>query len=181
MVRLYLVRHATAEQAPPGSRFADPLRALTPKGRRRFHRIARTFARMDEPVDVICTSPALRAVQTAEVLAAAVGSERVRVLDELRPGGTPEPLLGPLRDLDARSVALVGHERQLAALATLLTGAVLMESARLRLRHGSIVRIDVRRLREEPQGKPRWWIGPDRNRRRGLPIAGTAPAGERAS
>src|ERR1700694_2322478 len=100
-MRIYLIRHAIAEEAPKGSRFADPLRALSAKGRRRFRRSARRFAELGEAVDAILTSPALRAVQTAEILAAALHSDEVQILDELTADGAPAPLLSRLAALDA--------------------------------------------------------------------------------
>jgi phosphohistidine phosphatase len=159
-MRLYLVRHAIAEDAPEGNPFADPLRALTPKGRRRFRRSARRLRNLGEKVDAICTSPLLRAVQTAEMLGALLGLDEVRPLDELRPDAATGPLVARLRTLDARGVALVGHKRLLCELAALLTGMPLEESTHLRVRRGAILRIDVRSLATEPSGRPRWWIQP---------------------
>jgi len=40
-MRVYLIHHAHAVDAPPGASFLDDLRALTPAGRRRFARTAR--------------------------------------------------------------------------------------------------------------------------------------------
>ena len=114
-------------------------------------------------------APSLRAVQTAELLATALGSEHVRVLDELRPGNSAAQLLGALRAMAACSVMLVGHDRQLCELAAQLSGVACAAAAELRLQCGAIVRIDVRQLEGAPTGKPRWWIGPDRAQRDGLP------------
>lgn len=147
-MRLYLIRHAIAEETE--SRFLDPLRALTAKGRRRFRRSARAFAELDESIAAIFTSPFVRAVQTAELLAGALQHEEVTVLDELRPDAAVEPLLRRLADLDVESAALVGHKRLLTELATELAGV-----DDLRMKHGVISRLDVRSL-TEPSAKPRW-------------------------
>jgi len=172
MVRLYLIRHAVAEE-PAAERFVDPGRALTGKGRRRFRRSARTFAKLGEEVDAICTSPILRAVQTAELLAAALGHDEVRVLDELRPDAGILPLLARLSDLEVASVALVGHKRLLCDLAVALAGVSFEDAARLRLKRGAIARIDVRKLAADASGKPRWWLAPQGlSVRDGLPLDG---------
>jgi phosphohistidine phosphatase len=182
MIRLYLVRHAIAEELPDGQRFADPMRALTAKGRRRFRRSARAFAEMGEEVDVICTSPLLRAVQTAEVLAAALRHDEVKVLDELLPESAVPPLLLRLAELGAQSAALVGHKRLLCDLAGTLAGLPvedtarlrLEDTARLRLKRGTIVRIDVRKLSANAMARPRWWLGPEAGPLRdGLPLEET--------
>jgi phosphohistidine phosphatase len=175
MVRLYLVRHAVAEEAAEGLRFADPLRALTARGRRRFRRSARVFARLGEDLDLIFSSPVLRAVQTAELLAGALRHDEVRVLDELRPDAAVPPLLARLSELEATSVALVGHKRLLCDLAVILAGVPLEDAERLRLKRGAIARIDVRKLCADVSGKPRWWLGPSgESVRDGLPLEGGA-------
>ena len=155
MMRLYLIRHAVAEEAE--GRFLDPLRALTAKGRRRFRRSARAFADLGEAVDAICTSPMLRSVQTAEILAGALRHDEVRILDELRPDAAVDPLLARLAEMEFASVALVGHKRLLSELAAELVGAD--DASRMRMKHGVISRIDVRKL-SESSAKPRWRLTP---------------------
>lgn len=169
MIRLYLVRHAIAEDALEDEA-ADALRALTARGRRRFRRSARAFAKLGEQVDLVCTSPLLRAAQTAELLAAALGQDEVRVLDELSRGAPVRPLLERLSRLGADSVALVGHRRLLKELAVAVTGVSLAEAAHVRFKRGAIARIDVRKLSADPSGAPRWWIAPGERLRHGLPL-----------
>lgn len=159
MLRLYLVRHGIAEDVPEGTRFADPTRPLTEKGRRRFRRIAHRLARLGDEIDSIYTSPALRAVQTAELLAAALHQDAVRVLDELRSDGAATALLERLQDLSGGGIALVGHKRQLCELAALLAHSTDEEAAQIKFRRGAIVRIDLIG-RQGAAGKPRWWIRP---------------------
>jgi len=145
-----------------------PCATLTAKGRRRFRRSARRFADLKEPVDAILSSPALRAVQTAEILAAALHSDEVQILDELNADGAPALLLSRLAALDARAVALVGHNRQLCDVAARLADLPFEDTARLRLKRGTMVRIDVRKLGGDATGKARWWLGADG----GSPLAG---------
>jgi phosphohistidine phosphatase len=170
MIRLYLVRHAIAADAIEAASTADALRALTAKGRRRFRRSARAFARLGEHVDLICTSPILRAVQTAELLAAALAHDDVQVLEELHRAAPLPPLLARLSQFGAGSVALIGHRRLLKELAVAVTGASFAEAAHVRFKRGAIARIDVQRLSEEPSGRPRWWIAPGEPLREGLPL-----------
>ena len=138
-MRLYLIRHAEAVASPPGARFLDDLRALTPRGDKRFRRTARAFAKLGESIEYVHSSPALRAVQTAELLARQLGRAFVAVRDELRPGVAPVVLRDWLVAQRAESLALVGHGRQLRELARLLIGPRLPFT----LKKGSIVRIDL--------------------------------------
>src|SRR5437667_6035385 len=82
MMEIYVVRHGIAVPSEAG--IPDRFRPLTSKGRRRFRRTARRFARLGE-LDLILTSPLVRAVQTAEILVAAVKDAEVAVLEELDP------------------------------------------------------------------------------------------------
>lgn len=135
-MRVYLVRSATAEGAVDS--------ALSAKGRRRFRRIARAFARLGEPVDQIWTSPALRAIQIAELLnAATLAHDMVDVALELRPGGSPEAVLERLAYEGKGGVVLVGHKRQLAEVAARIVG---LSAESVYLKKGAIARLDVRGL-----------------------------------
>src|SRR5260370_16940096 len=113
MIRLYLVRHGAAEDAAAGA--PDALRALSLKARRRFHKTARSFGRK---LDLIFTSPLVRAVQTAEILAGEAKHGALSVLQELAPEQSAEAVLKAVskRAGKSGSVALVGHEPQLSRL-----------------------------------------------------------------
>ena len=65
---LYLVRHAPAVQKDPDRWRHDGKRPLTPEGEKEFRLAARGLARMAPRADVILSSPARRAWQTAELL-----------------------------------------------------------------------------------------------------------------
>jgi len=80
--RLYLVRHAVAEE--PAAGVADEARRLTKRGRKRFARLVRQLTGAGMDIDLVATSPLIRARQTAEILAANMpGAPRVDVVDGL--------------------------------------------------------------------------------------------------
>src|SRR3982751_1249989 len=129
MIELYVVRHgiAVGRESP----VEDAFRPLTSKGRRRFRKTAKAFGRVARKLDVIFTSPLVRAVQTAEILAAEAKHGEVAGLEGLDPevpGETRVEALG-LRTSGSRAVALVGPEPQLSELVAALAGVAADELA----------------------------------------------------
>jgi len=117
---LVLVRHAHAIEAVPG--LADTDRWLSGKGRRAARKVGAWLAKPKRRPIAIWTSPLVRAVQTAEILAGAFDlSESVSVCGELSPGRDPGDLLRVLAEHKQGSpLALVGHEPSLSLVATSL-------------------------------------------------------------
>ncbi|HEX3905261.1 MAG TPA: histidine phosphatase family protein [Polyangia bacterium] len=138
-----LIRHAEAGDDAP----RDEARALTGRGREDARRLGRALARRGVEFSLIVTSPLVRAVQTAEIVAAEVAyRDRIAVTDLLIPEGAPPRLLAFLkataRQLDmAPSIALVAHEPILSALAAALIGKArhppLRKTEALRIRVGA--------------------------------------------
>ena len=183
MIRVYLVRHGIALDHEDRGALADDDRPLTAKGRVRFRRGARAFARLGEPPDFIFTSPLARAVQTAEILAAALKADEVLVLEELRPEGPIGKLLSEVgrQVKDGQSVALVGHDPQMSQLVAALGDVARADVPRIDFRKGAIVRIDVGELPGARPAQPRWWLKPrSRELARGVPLRKDAPAKEKA-
>lgn len=174
MIAIYLVRHAIAVDAADRPDLPDDDRPLTPKGRRRFRRVARAFARIGERPTFLFTSPLPRAVQTAEILALALKADSVEILEPLRAGAPVRPVLAELgRKLeDGQSAALVGHDPQMSQLVAALAGLEQSQAERIVFRKGAIVRIDVGALPSAKPSEPRWHLKP-RSRAfvEGLPLA----------
>lgn len=123
LMDILLIRHGDAVEDAPG--LGDGGRWLTDKGRRITRQVALWLAEQKHhrPVE-IWTSPLVRAVQTAEIIAAAVElQEPVAVLADLSPNGhLPEVLRALARFEGEGPVALVGHEPSLSTLAVTLLG-----------------------------------------------------------
>jgi phosphohistidine phosphatase len=115
-----LMRHAHAIEASPG--LADADRWLTGKGRKVARKVGAWLAKPKRRPHVVWTSPLVRAVQTAEILAGACDLiEGVSVCGELSPGGDPGDLLRVLAAHEGPSpIVLVGHEPSLSLIATSL-------------------------------------------------------------
>jgi phosphohistidine phosphatase len=119
-VRVTLIRHAEAGDDAP----RDESRALTLKGRADARRLGRALDGRGVRFSLVVTSPLVRAVQTAEIVAAAVKyRRRVTVSDVLVPEGAVSKVIAFLRTAAAETgVALVAHEPILSAIAAALTG-----------------------------------------------------------
>jgi phosphohistidine phosphatase len=118
---LLLIRHGHAIDEAPN--LGDTGRWLSEKGRKATRRVARWLAKggRRRPA-VIWSSPLVRAMQSAEILAAELGYEgEVRAVGELSPGRDPGDLVALLSASTlAGPLALVGHEPSLSVLANAL-------------------------------------------------------------
>jgi phosphohistidine phosphatase len=162
MIRVYLVRHGIAVEPTEKGTLDDDSRPLTAKGRKRFRRLARAFAQLGEIPDFTFSSPLVRAVQTAEILASALKIIEVGILDELRPDAGVGKLLTETgrRVKDEQSVALVGHDPQMTQLVIALAELSKEDAERVDFKKGSIVRIDVGALPSGRPSQPKWWMKP---------------------
>jgi len=115
-VKIWLLRHAEAEDSSPTGRDAD--RSLTDSGKKRARDVGRALARLEPSFDLLLVSPFLRAGQTAEPVAAACGFRgEPHVTRALVPSAQPEEILRELAAHGAESALLVGHMPHLGLLA----------------------------------------------------------------
>jgi phosphohistidine phosphatase len=119
-VKLYIMRHGPAEDVSPTGRDAD--RALTPLGRDRVRDTARALLEADEAPHAILSSPLVRALQTAEIVAAVAKCGDVEIARAIAPGGDGAGLVKELVDQKRKRAMLVGHEPDLSELVFRLTG-----------------------------------------------------------
>ena len=159
--RLFVVRHAVAEDAPPGG--DDHARRLTGKGRRRFARLVRRLARVGFAIDLVATSPLVRARETAEILAEELAVRpRIEVVEALAPGSDWHALVEWMVRQDAASVAWVGHAPCVSRLIAMSIGD---GGAGVRMEKGAIAAIAL----DDGPGHPgdlEWMMTPDLLRRR---------------
>lgn len=114
-MRVHLCRHA---QAAPGE--PDDLRELTRKGVEQARALAERLAALPEPPTAVLSSPLVRARQTADAIAEALGTT-TEPRDELFPGATVASLRRALAGRQG-SVAVVGHQPDCSEIALALTG-----------------------------------------------------------
>jgi phosphohistidine phosphatase len=125
-MRLLVIRHGLAgdrdEFAFTGR--PDAERPLTKEGRMKMKRAASGLRLIVDELNVLATSPLVRAAQTAEIVAEAFGVAETAVVDELAEERSPDDLLPWLRAQEPdTTVAVVGHNPHLGFLVGwLLTG-----------------------------------------------------------
>lgn len=123
-MEVYLIRHAIAEVRDPLQWPDDAKRPLTPEGADRFRRAAAGLAGLVPQVGVVLSSPWKRSWESAQILQQVAGWPKPEKCEALEGHRSPRGVPSILRQhVQAGSVALVGHEPQLHALASyLLTG-----------------------------------------------------------
>ena len=121
-MEIWVLRHAKAEEAGPAT--SDEQRALTPGARKTMRSVAEAIARLDPKLDAILTSPLLRARQTAEPVARALGERDLLIETEsLSPGADPKEILREIERRGLDRALVVGHMPHLGRLlGYLLTG-----------------------------------------------------------
>jgi phosphohistidine phosphatase len=151
---LYLVRHGIA--AERGEAYPnDDLRPLTPDGMRKFRKAVRGLTGLDVSVDIVLTSPLLRARQTAEILAKGLGAAKIVDTDALRPGVRFDRLVRAVTESSGNAaIALVGHEPDIGQAAGRLVG----KSGPLAFNKGAVCRIDFETWPMDQPGRLRWFV-----------------------
>lgn len=154
-IELHLLRHAHAGD-PMKWKGADFDRPLSTKGRAQAERLGSLLARVDFKTDAILTSPKIRALETAELVAERIG---VKPILETRLAETVT-----LADLEqiltsagnpSRPI-IVGHDPDFSELLALLVGA-----SEIPMRKGAFARVDLARPIQPATGVLRWLLPPD--------------------
>jgi phosphohistidine phosphatase len=154
---LYLIRHGLAEER--GDAWPDDnKRPLTEDGMSRMRKQARGLARLGLTLDIVLTSPLVRARQTAEIVASALDPRpTLTTIESLAPDGTYQALMADLEKHTRKArIALVGHEPDLGELAARLIGT----RHAIEFKKGAACRIDVTALPPGGPGALRWFLPP---------------------
>ena len=149
-MNLYLVRHGLANWPSwPGS---DAERPLTPEGIQLIQAAAATLAHLGLQPDLILHSPLVRAQQTAELIAEALGlDDRLRACDPLSPGFNHKALKRLLREhAEREALMLVGHAPDMGAVIQSLTGGA------VKFKEGTVAHVKIEKPDAEPEGTLVW-------------------------
>jgi phosphohistidine phosphatase len=154
-MKCYFLRHgAAAESADwPGEDFDRP---LTAAGRERMAGEAKAMARLSLHLEVIVTSPLVRAKQTAEIVAKALQlRDRLVEDDRLGLGFDPRRLASILVErAGAGAIMLVGHEPGMSTTIGHIVGG-----ARIDFKKGSLACVSVHDP-STPHGELLWLVPP---------------------
>jgi phosphohistidine phosphatase len=123
MKTLFLVRHAKSSRDDPS--LPDRDRPLNDRGKQDAARMGKRLATRDVKPDSLVSSPALRALTTARLIAEEIGCKPEDIVEDDRLyASSPEDLLAVIRELDRKldRVMLFGHNPEFTDLARRLSG-----------------------------------------------------------
>jgi phosphohistidine phosphatase len=159
-MNLYIVRHAIAvERGTPGYE-DDSQRPLTDEGRKKMKKITKGLDRLGIALDVILTSPYVRARDTAKILADKFDmTDKIYFSENLIPPGNFEALVFEIHEkYDLANVALVGHEPMLSSLISWLTTGD--TDARIALKKGGVAYLSSDSLFQDGRATLEWLLTP---------------------
>ncbi|HTR48557.1 MAG TPA: phosphohistidine phosphatase SixA [Verrucomicrobiae bacterium] len=122
---LYLVRHGIAVDRSDPKCPPEAERPLTAQGVQKTRSAALGLRALGAKPDVLISSPFVRAAQTAEIFAEAVGfsPEKIRVSEALKPAENPATIMNEISRLRAKEVMCCGHAPHVDLLISHLAGA----------------------------------------------------------
>lgn len=161
-MNLFVLRHGIAVERDPQSFPDDSRRPLTLKGEDRVRLICDAMQALELSFDRIISSPYLRASQTAEIVATALGARKLLEFnEELTPEGDPKALIRHMNRIDPapENLLLVGHEPFLSLLLSqLISGET---AAAVDLKKGGLARLEIEtQLRYGPCATLAWLLTP---------------------
>ena len=116
-MRLLILRHGDADLGSP-----DQSRQLSAYGREQVHQqVARHYQEISA-VDVVVSSPYVRAAQTAEIVTRATAVKSIEWLDDLVPHGSLRRVAAFLQERQTSNVLLVSHLPLVGVLIDYFTG-----------------------------------------------------------
>lgn len=119
-MNIYLIRHGIAEKISPGKK--DRERQLTAEGVAKLAETAGHWKKHIYSFDSLFSSPYLRAVQSAEIIAKATGYKEQIIQDTtLSPGSRTEDLIELANSSEKENVAFVGHQPDMSEHVHVLT------------------------------------------------------------
>jgi phosphohistidine phosphatase len=155
MIELHFLRHAHAGD-PEAWKGPDETRPLSNKGEKQADRLGAFLAGVGFKPDAIITSPKLRAVQTAEIVARHLGIQ-ISFDDRLAGAFDIEGLETLLRDAgDPRRPVVVGHDPDFSEVLAALSGV-----SELPMPKGALARVDIERPLRNGEGTLHWLLPPD--------------------
>ena len=157
---LYLIRHAHALALGERGVTSDDDRPLSEKGEAQAVALAKSLHQRGVHFDKLCSSPLLRARQTAAILVREWkrADLEIEILDSLIPEGKPRKIGKALLKVSGAKVALVGHMPSMGLLASWLIGD---KSINLEMAKAGAALVTCGDLPSKGLGSLRWLVTPD--------------------
>lgn len=156
---LYLVRHAIAEPRDAERWPDDSQRPLSSDGSELFRFASRGLRRLGIGVEAVLTSSYLRALQTALILAEEAGWPDAELCQAFEPPSGVDAAVHVLESRPESSLAAVGHQPELAELASFLL-ATSEHAVRLELKKGGVMCLHFPERPAPGAGILRWSVSP---------------------
>lgn len=161
-MNLLLIRHGPAGERAAWTRTGHPdaERPLTVEGREAVRLATPGVVSLVPRLDVLATSPLVRAYQTAEIVSQGYTDMPITVVDALAQGSDRIPLLEWIREhRPGLTIALVGHNPDLEQLAAWLLAV--RQHGFVRLRKGGAMLISFDITPTPGGGILQWLMRPD--------------------
>ena len=156
-MKCYLIRHADAVPLGEAGILDDASRPLTSKGEAQSKLVGAGLARCGIRLDIVLTSPLLRARQTADGMVKHLSQPppEVRECEELAPGGKRRKLAQRVKNLRKESVGLVGHQPDLGVFASWLAGS---KKTQIDFAKAGVACIEFENAVDKGEGKLIWLV-----------------------
>ena len=157
---IYIIRHADALPVGENGIQCDEDRPLSETGFKQAATLANALKKRGLTLDLIVTSPLVRALQTAGTIRSIheMNEQQLETRDELAPGGRPKKLARYLNGLSANTVALVGHQPDLSMYAGWLIGE---KEAAIDFAKGGIALVRTEDSATKGSGALMWLVTPE--------------------
>jgi phosphohistidine phosphatase len=161
-MNLYIIRHAIAVDAAASEYEDDLQRPLTNKGREKMKKIAQGLWELEVQLDLILTSPAMRTMDTARILANRLDVKKDKVIatSHLEPTGYADELVREINEKysEVENLALVGHEPYLSGLISMFLSGE--STISLTLKKGGVCHLAMDTLQYGKCADLKWLLAP---------------------
>ena len=158
-MQLYIVRHGIAIDREDPKCPPEAERYLTEEGIERTKQVAEAVGALGIHAELICSSPYVRATQTAVIFASELEypKQKIRRTDSLLPGAEPGAFLRELaREKDVSTVLCFGHAPHVDGLVAAAVGASRHITS---MKKAGVALVELKKL-SPPNGRLVWLITP---------------------
>jgi phosphohistidine phosphatase len=158
-MRLILMRHGIAVERADGQGTADARRPLTKQGAARTRKVAAGLKTLGVKPQVLLSSPYLRALQTAQIVAEVLGLpvKAIVTSEALLPEAEPRRLFAELRRRKETELLCAGHAPHLDRALALALGAA--STSVTQLKKAGAASLELTRY-HPPRGRLVWLLEP---------------------